>query len=93
MKRIKINSENIIGNIIKRIKKSSENTIENINKKGEKRMPKNKIYIVSFKRYGNDSYCGCEFHPLKAFKNEEDARKYAEQDEEYDYDEIELEEK
>ena len=57
-------------------------------------MPKKKtIYVVSFKRYGDDSYCGCEFHPMVAFDNEEDARKYAEQDDEYDYDDIELEEK
>lgn len=56
-------------------------------------MPNKKIYVASFKRYGSDSYCGCEFHPIKAFKNEEDAKKYIEQDDEYYYDEIELEEK
>lgn len=50
------------------------------------------IYIVSMKRYGDDSYCGCEFHPIIAFNNEEDAKKYAEQDDEYDYDVIEYEE-
>ena len=54
---------------------------------------KKTIYVVSFKRYGDDSYCGCEFHPIKAFENLEDAKKYAEQDDEYDYDDIELEEK
>lgn len=57
-------------------------------------MKKNKtIYVVSFKRYGDDSYCGCEFHPIIAFDNLEDAKKYAEQDDEYDYDGIEYEEK
>ena len=57
-------------------------------------MPNKKtIYVVSFKRYGDDSYCGCEFHPIKAFEKLEDAKKYAEQDDEYDYDDIELEEK
>lgn len=51
------------------------------------------IYVVSFKRYGNDSYCGCEFHPIIAFETEEEAKKYVEQDDEYDYDVIKIEEK
>lgn len=53
---------------------------------------KKTIYVVSFKRYGDYSYCGCEFHPIKAFDNLEDAKKYAEQDDEYNYDDIEMEE-
>ena len=55
-------------------------------------MAKKKMYVVSFKRYGNDYFCGCEFHPLAVFKSEEEAKKYAEQDEEYDYDEVEYNE-
>lgn len=50
------------------------------------------IYIVSMRHYGDDSYCGCRFEPIKAFNNLEDAKKYAEQDDEYDYDVIEYEE-
>ena len=57
-------------------------------------MPNKKtIYVVSYKHYGDDSYCGCEFQPIVAFDNSEDARKYAEEHDEYDYDDIELEEK
>ena len=56
-------------------------------------MAKKKIYLVSFKRYGDDMYCGCEFHPMIAFKNEKDAKKFAEQDDEYEYEEIEYKEK
>lgn len=50
------------------------------------------IYIVSMRHYGDDSCCGCRFEPIKAFDNLEDAKKYAEQDDEYDYDVIEYEE-
>lgn len=57
-------------------------------------MPKKKtIYVVSHKHYGDDNYCGCYFEPVKAFDNLEDAKKYAEQFDEYDYDDIEMEEK
>lgn len=56
-------------------------------------MQKKTIYVVSYKHYGDDSYCSCNFQPIVAFDNLEDARKYAEEHDEYDYDDIELEEK
>lgn len=57
-------------------------------------MPNKKtIYVVSYKHYGDDSYCGCRFEPIKAFNNLEEAKEFAENNEDYDYEEIELEEK
>ena len=57
-------------------------------------MPNKKIiYVVTYKHYGDDFYCGCEFHPMIAFKNEEDAKEFAKQNEDYVYEEISLEEK
>ena len=54
---------------------------------------KKTIYVVSFKRYGDDSYCGCRFYPIKAFKSLEEAKKYAEENDDCDWDEIEMDEK
>lgn len=51
------------------------------------------IYVVSLKHYGDDNYCGCVFNPIKAFSNLEEAKKFAEENEDCDWDEIELEEK
>lgn len=52
-----------------------------------------KIYIVSRKHYGDDDYCGCEFEPIIAFKNKNDAEEYAKRNEEYYCEEIKLKEK
>lgn len=52
-----------------------------------------KIYVVSMKHYGGDDCCGCEFQPVKAFKSVLAAKEYADKNEEYDFDVVELEDK
>ena len=52
--------------------------------------PKEDIYVVSRKHYGDDDNCGCSFEPIIAFKSLEDAKKYEKKDEEYYYDVIKL---
>lgn len=51
---------------------------------------KKKLYVVSMKHYGSDGYCGCHFEVVKAFTSLDDAKEFIKKDEEYDYDEVML---
>ena len=57
---------------------------------GQNENPKEDIYVVSRKHYGDDDNCGCSFEPIIAFKSLEEAKEYEKKDEEYYYDVIKL---